>query len=265
MPEKLSFQRHKDDKGVDEILFVDRLVQTIEEAQAHAFLRIALIERYKTSGLSGDEWRFSCGLYIREGERQDWRLISTEGSLDAMCAALYPSIYGDLQQGKWTKELVDRKVGNVTFQWKGLPVWGCSYDGEATDFLVAAGHLPWAWMMCGDQGSDPGPLNTLCCQPGCVELLVSVYRLKHRFCVGGHKSDAGHSYTKHGEDETVVSDVRGFCVKHLRRGDCGLEDSDDNYEVVSGPGPNGHEPDPDVVKQAQTAPPIFLNPGDLDV
>src|SRR5207237_1236850 len=31
---------------------------------------------------------------------------------------------------------------------------------------------------------------------------------------------------------------RAFCRKHLRRGDAGLDDADDNYEVVSGPGPD---------------------------
>lgn len=255
MAEKRFHTRHKDDQGIDEILFVDRLVQTVAEANQHAFLRIALIERYKTSGLSGDEWRFSAGLYLREDDRKDWRLISTEGSLDSMCAALYPSLYGDFQQGKWTSELVKRKVGNIVFQWKGLPIWGCSYDGEATDLMVAAGHLPWAWGAAGDQGCDPGPLKELCCQPGCAEPLVSIYRLKHRYCQAGHQSD-----TLKGTDE-----VRGFCAKHLRRGNCGLEDGDDNYEVLEGPGPDGHEPDPDVVKAAVQAPPIFLNPGDLDV
>ena len=256
MPEKLRFQRHKDDRGIDEILFVDRLVQTVEEADRHAFLRIALIERYKTSGLSGDEWRFSAGLYLREDGRKDWRLISTEGSLDSMCAALYPSLYGDFQQGKWTSELVKRKVGNIVFQWKRLPIWGCSYDGEATDLMVSAGHLPWAWVAASDQGCDPGPLREVCCQPGCAAPLVSVYRLKHRYCSSGHKTDP----LTHGGG----IEVRGFCAKHLRRGDCGLEDSDDNYEVVSGPGPDGHEPDPVVVKEALRMPPVFLNPGDLD-
>jgi len=31
---------------------------------------------------------------------------------------------------------------------------------------------------------------------------------------------------------------RQFCQRHLQRGDCSREDSDDNYAVVSGPGPN---------------------------
>lgn len=233
---EFSFSRHEDDYGIDEILFVDRLCTTTQEAQARAFLRLALIERYKTSDLSGDEWRFSAGLYLRESDAE-WRLITNEISLKSLVASLYPALYGDFDIAKWPKEFFARKVGTITFAWKGFPIWSSSYDGKPIDLLVAAGHLPWAFLKSGDGGCDPSPLKTLCCQPGCSEPHVAVYRLKKRYCRDGHASDAG-------------GDVRGFCVKHLRRGDCGLEDSDRNYEVVSGPGPDGHEPDPEVTKKS---------------
>lgn len=32
---------------------------------------------------------------------------------------------------------------------------------------------------------------------------------------------------------------------------------------VSGPGPDGHEPDPSLVKRARVLPPIYLDPSDL--
>lgn len=269
MPERQSFQRHEDDQGVDEILFVAPVPgtivpQNVDEAQRHAVLRIALIERYKTSGLSGDEWRFSTGLYRREDADAEWELISTEATLDSMCAALYPSLYGDFQSMKWGHEFFKQKIGAIAFSWKGHPIWSASYEGEALDLMVSVGHAPWAWLQACGQGCDPSPLKELCCQPGCVSPLVSVYQLQHRYCREGHKSEASHSYTKHNEEKTVVSDVRGFCAKHLRRGDCGLDDADENYVVLRGPGPDGHEPDPLVVKEALRAPPIHISPEDLD-
>ncbi len=251
---KRFFCRHEDDYGIDEVLFVAPVPKTVvpinrEEALAHAFLHLAIIERYKTSGLSGNEWRFGAGLYVREEHRADWRLVSTYIDLKGAMAFVYPELYGDFITGKWTAAIVTRKVGAITFSWKGHPVWSSSYDGAPTDLLVAAGHLPFAWIQSGDHGSDPSPLKTLCAQPGCANPHVSVYRLKKRYCHQGHATDPVFS-----------EDVRGFCAKHLRRGDCGLDDADANYEVVSGPGPDGHEPNPDVVKQAVMGPPIVLPP-----
>jgi len=252
------FVRHRDDLGVDEILFVAPVPgtvvpTTVDDAERHAVLRIALVERYKTSGLSGNEWRFSVGLYRREDAGAEWELISTEMTLDSMCAALYPSLYGDFQAMKWPHEFFKQKIGAIAFSWKGHPVWSASYEGQATDLMVAAGHLPWAWIQAGDRGCDPGPLEALCCQPGCAEPHVSVYRRLKGYCRAGHADEP-----RAGSDE-----VRGFCARHLRRGDSDLDDSDENYAVVSGPGPEGHEPDPAVVRPAKMAPPIFIDPADM--
>jgi hypothetical protein len=257
MTGKLNFQRHRDDQGIDEILICspvpERVVpHDIAEARAHAFLKIAIVERYKTSGLSGNEWRFSSSLYAREERRSDWRRISDYGQLQWAPAWFYPEMYGDFEAGKWTAEFAARKVGAIAFSWKGLPVWSTSHDGKAVPLLVAAGHLPFAWAQAGDQGSDPTPLKELCCQPGCARPLVSIYRLKQRYCQAGHKTDP---LTHGGQVE-----VRGFCGDHLRRGDCGLDDADDNYEVVSGPGPDGHEPNPNVVKEAAFGGTIEMSP-----
>lgn len=268
--ERNVFTRHPDDKGIDEILFVapvpERVVpRDYDEALRHAFLKLAVVERYKTSGLSGDEWRFSAALYMREQHREDWRMISSGyGRLEWATHHIYPELYGDLQTGKWTMDdLLGRKVGAITFGWKGHPIYSASYDGQPTDLLVAAGHLPLAWSQAGDQGCPTEPLNRLCCQPGCREPHVSVYRLLNRFCYAGHKSNATSSIKTQDGITHVSNSVRGFCQKHLRRGDCGLDDADANYVLVSGPGPKGNEPDPSVVKEALQAPPIHLDPEDL--
>ena len=243
-PDKRYFTRHPDDKGVDEILLVapvpnKMLPTTVEESREHAFLKIELIERYKTSGMSGDEWRFSTGLYLREPHRKDWKLISTGGSLQAHCAQLYPELYGDFLTQKWPGDFFKRKVAAAAFVWKGEPVYSLSYDGKPLPLLQAAGHLGYAWYLSADQGSNPAPLNVLCAQPGCANPHTSVYRLKHTYCHQGHKGDPFKDM------------FRGFCDDHAERGDCALDDANANYILVEGEGPVGNQPNPDKVNKAK--------------
>lgn len=148
---KAWFSRHRDDEFFDEI-------------------RLYVKPRYKTSGLSGDEWRIS-------GEVQFFRkgyLVAEEFALNLETAVQF------------------------------LPYWFVTLREKANN--IEDRHL--------------------CFQPGCSEEAVALYRLKKEYCRRGHES-VPHKPT-----------VRAFCRKHLQRGDCGLEDADDNYEVVFGPGPN---------------------------
>lgn len=153
----IHYIRHEDDETYDEI-------------------NIKLVERYKTSGLSGDEWRFS---------------------------------------------------GVIQFKRKGFLL----AEERFRNIETAVKALPWLEMTLGEQGKlDEKALEAtrkLCAQPGCPNTPVSEYRLKKRYCRDGHETESTY-----GEDR-----IR-FCAKHLRRGDCGLQDSDTNYDVISGPGPN---------------------------
>lgn len=65
-------------------------------------------------------------------------------------------------------------------------------------------------------GDDP-----FCDQEGCANHATVTYRLKQQFC------DQGNPHELHGET------VRRFCERHARRGDCGLDDADRNYEQVA--------------------------------
>lgn len=60
-----------------------------------------------------------------------------------------------------------------------------------------------------------------CFQPGCRNEGSIVYQLKQEYCNRGHGTDP-HRPT-----------YRRFCLQHERRGDCGLEDADHNYERVT--------------------------------
>lgn len=69
-----------------------------------------------------------------------------------------------------------------------------------------------------------------CDQPSCAEPPVSRYQLKEHFSERGEKLDPSENQN--------ADYYRQFCARHLYRGDCGREDSDDNYIVLEGPGPN---------------------------
>jgi hypothetical protein len=57
-----------------------------------------------------------------------------------------------------------------------------------------------------------------CDQEGCHEPALIRYLKKADYCNSAHKSDVSD-----------VSKYRHFCEKHKERGDCGFDDSDDNY------------------------------------
>lgn len=139
-------------------------------------ITIKTVPRFKTSGLSGDEWRTSASITVK-------------------------------------------RKGHVIA------------EGRTNSIQSAAAYLPWflLTMFEGDGATRvPDTVDeALCFQPGCDQPAVSIYRLKSNYCREGKPHEL-HS-------ETRVA----FCQRHLRRGDCAFKDADANYEVVSGPGPDG--------------------------
>lgn len=160
MPKPISeapnYKRHDDDEWFDEI-------------------RISVKPRYKTSGMSGDEWRVSALVEV-------------------------------FRKGVLLKE---RAFGKLHY---------------AADFLPAILH----------EMSDDGcpeeiyrQTERLCFQPGCKEEGVVEYRIIDEF------------YKPYG-DKMPKRDYLGeyhrrFCEAHAKRGDCGLEDADRNYILISAP------------------------------
>lgn len=154
------FDRHPDDDFVDEV-------------------RIIVRERYKTSGMSGDEWRFSHVMQLfRKG------------------ALMHERYFGGTMR-------------------------------EAVSFVPLAMV---EWMESGNAGEFHR--DDLCFQPGCEERAISEYEIIERFGPQGQRLHPEESDSRYG------SHRRRFCARHVRRGDCGREDADENYRVVSGPGPN---------------------------
>ena len=65
--------------------------------------------------------------------------------------------------------------------------------------------------------------ETVCMQPTCVMPMTALFRLRKQYDPQGQELVRGV-----GGDKAV----RGFCLDHEHRGDCGMEDSDQNYERV---------------------------------
>lgn len=152
------FHRHHDDEYIDRIT-------------------IDLVERWKESELSGDEWRFSTVL---------------------------------------------------RFFRKGHEVWSKGFNRMET--AVAA--LPWFFRVAGEIGGTRGENeykhlpdeNERCSQPGCRNTWAVEYKPKKFFSRQG--------YEKANEESSFSTHHVRFCSRHRRRGDCGLEDADSNYELV---------------------------------
>jgi hypothetical protein len=143
-------------------------------------VELDIVPRYKTSGMSGDEWRTSVRL-------------------------------------RWF--------------FKGLQV-GEEYFGR--DIELALGYVPHVLAVASDGGASNEWLEhekKKCDQPGCAEDAVARFKLKRETAKDGSYLDPAE--TEHHES------YRKFCKRHLRRGDCGREDADANYEPMDGIGPDG--------------------------
>lgn len=158
--DRAHYERHHDDEIIDRI--------TIE-----------VVPRYKTSGLSGDEWRVSAVIKL------------------------------------WRK-------GEVMVE---------SHHGKIAD---AVSYLPWLLRTWTEGGEDEVERRWIerirkdektCHQPGCSEPATVVYSIKQRFSREGYEENPENRY---GDAR------RAFCARHSTRGDCGLEDADRNYAVVTG-------------------------------
>ena len=138
------------------------------DAQAFDKIVIEIVPRYKTSGLSGDEWRISTKTsFYRKG-----------------------NLIAEIAHGK-----MEYTVGSLFHDYHAL-----IDDGKA--------------YFAGD--------GVHCDQEGCDELKTITYLKKSDVCREGHKTEVSD-----------ISKYRHFCDKHKIRGNCGLDDADDNYVIVN--------------------------------
>ena len=69
-------------------------------------------------------------------------------------------------------------------------------------------------------------VGDICDQESCTEKATVTYKVKMLYDNMGVETDP------YREDHRPL--LRKFCQDHSTRGDCGLEDADDNYEIVQG-------------------------------
>lgn len=136
-------------------------------------VELDIVPRWKTSGVSGDEWRQ--GVRVR-----GW--------------------------------------------FKGVQV----LEYTCSDMATAAAVLPARMLEAGDSGLPDGVLareKECCDQPSCENEPVERVRILRNASRSGQWLDP--------DDSTPGRYYRQFCALHSRRGDCGREDADRNYERIS--------------------------------
>ena len=143
------------------------------DAQGFDEVKITTVPRYKSSGLSGNEWRISglCQLLRKGRVIHEFYMSNVESCVKALPAEVMKA--GD--EGKFF------------------------YAGEE-DF---------------------------CDQEGCSEKAKVVYRAKYKWC-------NEQSHHEKIELKAEEAPIRMFCERHSMRGDCGMYDADDNYELLEG-------------------------------
>lgn len=140
------------------------------DAQAFDEVRIVTVPRYKTSGLSGDEWRISAKIML-------------------------------MRKGQVVHESSVR-------------------NAETAVMLLGA-----AWLSAIDDGKAFfAGIGDFCDQEGCAEKATVTYRVKKEF-----SSDYPHEFSR-----PVSGVYRRFCARHAKRGNCGFDDTDSNYELIEG-------------------------------
>lgn len=203
----------EDDYGVDAIEVYDG---------SRIVLCATTVSRFKTSALGGSEWRTAL-----KWRAWDWRtgthhrrpltLDTTTPHIAHAAAQLYPLIV------KTSSALGATRVSRFRLLRKGDEIVSQACPTRPRrDLLSFAGHLHHliAYTL---ETTHVDHRHDLCFQPGCPAPGTSLYRRLHAFYPDGlpQPIDAG------------VVEYRRFCDVHTTRGDCGIDDCDSNYELIT--------------------------------
>ena len=212
--------RHRDDDYLDRITV---------QATTGAHLVGYVVPRYKTSGLSGDEWRVSARMEVRRHPSQDKPLFERGfGRIDDLesFAALFVL--------RMAPELFTSPKATLTVSRKGHALMTETFS----TFGEAVVGLKWHIVTCneGREGVEWHHLTDAeealhCQQVGCSEPSLNVFRYKKLFY---GTSDPERTFLPPKYD--FEGQWTWYCARHTQRGDCGYEDADKNLELVEGPG-----------------------------
>ena len=216
-PSRMPLRRHKDDDYWDEM--------TVDTKHVH--LRAFVVPRYKTSGLSGDEWRVSAKLEVRRDGFKEPLVERGFGRMHKDLAAYAPHfIYQGAAHvlGETDAVLVVKRKGIVLTEQR-FPYFGDAAMGLGWHIMIAnegAPGVPYHHLTDEEERAH-------CQQVGCAEPPVNVFRYKK--LMEGHDR---RCFLEPAYD--FVGQFTWYCARHTTRGDCGFEDADENLILVDGNG-----------------------------
>lgn len=155
-------------------------------------IEVTSTERWKESELSGDEWRFS--------------FVADCWSHGVLMAQVH---------GRSIEDVTRRVAGT----WSSIPWVGVGKDTPPAE----AGEIYKALR---------AEVEDRCSQPGCSDQWVVLLHPVKAYTAAGEELARPYHDDRASESSVRWLDVRGFCDRHRHRGDCGLDDSDANYELV---------------------------------
>lgn len=204
-------RRHRDDDYIDQI----------DIAALDIHLLAYIVPRYKTSGLSGDEWRISAAVELFNND--DLIFETSYHSINRLRECLPFHIYTKAHQ------FLDKPVATITAYRKGHLL----YTETRKTFGEAAIGLNWIMQTAGE-GRDNIKFKHLsdqierkhCQQVGCLSLKPThLFRLKELQVSPQERLMVKPEYD-------FVGQFVWYCNAHKTRGDCGLEDADSNLELI---------------------------------
>jgi hypothetical protein len=215
---KYPLRRHHDDDYWDQIKI----------SLGDLRLSAKVVPRYKTSGLSGDQWRISVWMKIRNPHTGE---ILYARSFHRMRDLF---TYGPHHLYANCRVILDLPSATLIAYRKGVVLMAQDFP----TFGDAAIGMGWH-VVASNEGCSPGaaPWHHLtdeeerarCQQVGCGDTPVNLFHLKQ---IDEGKS-GGHLVTP---PYDFVGQYVWYCARHTQRGDQGLEDCDKNLELVAGPG-----------------------------
>lgn len=225
---KYPLRRHHDDDYWDRVT-----VQASSGANFTAFI----LPRYKTSGLSGDEWRISAVFEVRRHPMGTPIAGREFHRMNDVFRYAPIFVYQDAH------ELLTSPSAEITVERKGRVL----VQMTRPTFGDAVIGLGWHALIANEQSEDWHHLTDAeerahCQQVGCSDPPVNIYGL-HRLQIDRSGEMRGPKYDWEGQ-------YVWYCGRHTRRGDCGLEDADKNLYLVDGTGqptPDGDDGSPSVL------------------
>lgn len=172
---------------------------------------------WKSSHISGSAWRIFAD-WVRVDEARVIESLTGGHNIEGAAAMLGVDLVD------CAKSFGDEIIESIGFVQKGVELYREELKAP-TELRVAAGQIAGfrelsRWL--ADFSKRP---TGLCDQPGCRETATVAYRQLKPY------TRCGHTYERRSEAWGWVY-VRSFCNRHKDRGDCNLDDANDNYEEI---------------------------------